>query len=166
MFNFERVLLFDVLLRKHVERLLHLLFLLVLHLFASFAAFAFLDRPQENKEENKDGDTDHDDNGVIWQTKQLWPLSEGIGARTKLLVTDVWGADDAFVADVELDGLLRAALRVIRSEDAEEFLEKDATQCYGVGAGVLDRDSACIADGLREGNQGNPDVGCLVCCKI
>jgi hypothetical protein len=64
MFNFERVLLFDVLLRKHIERLLHFLFLL-LHLFASFAAFAFLDRPQENKQENKDADTDHDDNGVI-----------------------------------------------------------------------------------------------------
>ena len=65
MFNFKRVLLFDVLLRKHIERFLHLLHFLLIHLFVSLAAFAFLDRPQQNEKENKNGDTDHDHNRVI-----------------------------------------------------------------------------------------------------
>lgn len=166
MFNFERVLFLDVFLRKHIERFLDLLHFLVIHFFVSLAAFAILDHPKQNEKEYKNSDTDHDHNRIRWETEYLWPCPEGIGARTKQLVTDVWGADDARFADVELHGLLRRALRVIRREYAEELLEKDTAQSYGTCWSVLDWDSAGVADGLRESNQGDSDIGGLVCSEI
>jgi len=129
-FNFERVLFFDVLLRKNIERFLYLLHFLLIHLFVSLAAFAFLHRPQQNEKEYKNGDTDHDYNRILLETEYLWPCPEGIWARTKQLVTDVWGADDVRIADVELHGLLRRAMRVISRKYAEELLKKDAAQSY------------------------------------